>query len=240
MKASDDEGGSVLGLPEKMLKDELLVERAGNGRRLRLRVLLSTEQQVLEHDEELLEVAKLLEDSEEELLEGAELLEEEGAELLEEEELLEGAHGATGTSSSASARAHCRSKDSCVEGVAIGGTTTSLFEGNEGKMMETEGGISSLPEEDETSSLPEEGGISSLLEGSEATRGSGNKGRGERAAATGGGWKTVASLSSLSDTVRGTIVGAGWLLILANTSRATAIPANCPARAPDSEAALSA
>ena len=238
MKASDDEGGSVLGLPERMLKDELLVERAGNGRRLRLRDLLSTEQQVLEQDEELLEVAKLLE--EEELLEGAELLEEEGAELLEEEELLEGAHGATGTSSSASARAHCRSQDSCVEGVAIGGTTTSLFEGNEGKMMENEGGISSLPEEDETSSLPKEGGTSSLLEGSEATVGSGNKGRGERAAATGGGWKTVASLSSLSDTVRGTIGGAGWLLIRAITSRATAIAANCPARAPDSEAALSA
>ena len=177
MKASDDEGGSVLGLPERMLKDELLVERAGNGRRLRLRVLLSTEQQVVEHDEELLEVAK----------------------LLEEEELLEGAHGATGTSSSASARAHCRSQDSCVEGVAIGGTTNSLFEGNEGKMMENEGGISSLPERDETSSLPEEGGISSLLEGSEATGGSGNKGRGERAAAAGGGWKTVASLSSLSE-----------------------------------------
>ena len=51
MKASDDEGGSVLGLPEKMLKDELLVERAGSGRRLRLRVLRSREQQ--EHEEEL-------------------------------------------------------------------------------------------------------------------------------------------------------------------------------------------
>ena len=51
MKASDDEGGSVLGLPEKMLKDELLVERAGSGRRWRFRVLRSREQQ--EHEEEL-------------------------------------------------------------------------------------------------------------------------------------------------------------------------------------------